>query len=100
MGLNRGVNWSKDSGAKREPVKDTRPTLSDYGIDKKLSSLAHVAPIIDERSTLGPRTVPPHFDMQRPILFDRLLMRACPTARSSAIGTLSYTLRFYEAVDP
>ena len=40
VGLNRGAAGSVVTGAIREPVKDTRPTLADAGIDKKLSARA------------------------------------------------------------
>lgn len=38
VGLNQGAKGSIVTGATREPVKDTRPTLGQVGIDKKLSS--------------------------------------------------------------
>lgn len=38
VGLNKGAKGSIVTGTKRAPVKDTRPTLADAGIDKRLSS--------------------------------------------------------------
>jgi len=38
VGLNRGASGSIVSGSKQVPVRDIRPTLSELGIDKKLSS--------------------------------------------------------------
>jgi hypothetical protein len=40
VGLNRGLAGSKVTGSAAVPVRDTRPTLADAGIDKKLSSKA------------------------------------------------------------
>lgn len=40
VGLNRGASGSIVTCSVREPVKDTRPTLAEVGIDKKLSSRA------------------------------------------------------------
>lgn len=40
VGMNQGAKGSVVTGTSREPVKDTRPTLSEVGIDKKLSSRA------------------------------------------------------------
>jgi hypothetical protein len=40
VGLNRGLVGRAVSGSTAEPLKDTRPTLSDIGVDKKLSSHA------------------------------------------------------------
>jgi N6-adenosine-specific RNA methylase IME4 len=40
VGLNQGAQGSIVTGTQREPVKDTRPTLAEVGIDKKLSSRA------------------------------------------------------------
>lgn len=38
VGFNRGMAGTKLSGAEQEPVRDTRLTLADVGIDKKLSA--------------------------------------------------------------
>jgi hypothetical protein len=38
--MNKGLAGSRVSGSKKEPVRDTTPTLSEIGIDKKLSSRA------------------------------------------------------------
>jgi hypothetical protein len=40
VGLNRGLVGRAVSGSFVEPLKDTRPTLADIGVDKKLSSHA------------------------------------------------------------
>ena len=37
VGLRRGVVGSTVSGAKQEPLRDTRPSLADVGIDKAAS---------------------------------------------------------------
>jgi ParB family chromosome partitioning protein len=37
---NKGINGSKLIGSKQEPVRDSTPTLSDLGVDKKISSLS------------------------------------------------------------
>ena len=37
---NRGINGTKLIGSKQEPVRDSTPTLSDLGVDKKISSLS------------------------------------------------------------
>lgn len=50
VGLNRGASGSIVTGSGREPVKDTRPTLADAGIDKKLSMRAQqFAALPDEK---------------------------------------------------
>lgn len=48
VGLNRGLSGSRVSGSEKEPVKDTRPTLADAGIDKKLSSRAQALAAVPE----------------------------------------------------
>jgi hypothetical protein len=45
VGLNKGAKGSVVTGSQKVPVKDTRPTLADAGIDKKLSSRGGKAPI-------------------------------------------------------
>lgn len=54
VGLNRGLAGSVVTGSEREPLIDTRPKLSDAGIDKKLSSHAQAVASIpkDEFSRL------------------------------------------------
>jgi len=37
---NKGINGTKLIGSKQEPVRDSTPTLSDLGVDKKISSLS------------------------------------------------------------
>jgi len=37
---NKGINGTKLIGSKQEPVRDLTPTLSDLGVDKKISSLS------------------------------------------------------------
>jgi len=37
---NKGINGTKLIGSKQEPVRDMTPTLSDLGVDKKISSLS------------------------------------------------------------
>jgi len=46
VGLNRGAQGSIVTGAKREPLKDQRPTLASVGIDKKLSSRTSIKLLI------------------------------------------------------
>jgi hypothetical protein len=41
--MNQGANGSKVTGSKREPVKDTTPTLAAAGITKKQSHVAKLA---------------------------------------------------------
>lgn len=48
VGLNRGLAGSIVSGADREPVRDERPTLSDIGVDKKLSAHSQKVAAIPE----------------------------------------------------
>ena len=57
VGLNRGMSGTVVSGSVLEPVRDTRPTLSDIDVDKKLSSHAQKVAAIPEASQqdLGPR---------------------------------------------
>lgn len=40
VGMNRGAKGSVVTGSKRDPVKDTRPTLASAGIDKHLADTA------------------------------------------------------------
>jgi hypothetical protein len=48
VGPNRGAAGSVVTGAVREPVKDTRPTLAAFGIDKKLSARAQQLAAVPE----------------------------------------------------
>jgi len=48
VGLNAGAMGSVVTGSDRVPLKDTRPTLADVGIDKKLSSRAQAIASIPE----------------------------------------------------
>jgi hypothetical protein len=61
---NKGAKWSKVTGSKREPVKDTAPTLADIGISKKesasaqaLADLKEKAPALHEKVKAGETTV-------------------------------------------
>ena len=63
VGLNRGMSGTVVSGSVVEPVRDTRPTLADIGVDKKLSSHAQKVAAIPEALQRAGRHAPDVVDV-------------------------------------